>query len=355
MAMSRVGLRVPALDWGSPRLPLGVAGAVLAALLLVTAAAALLGGPAPLRYAGVPQVEGALPQHAIPLPRRLALFGVDDPVAPPPALSGPPADPAAPRLDVDPALVAWRDGIALPQVAADGRRPLDAYARAVPPLAAGRPMIAVLVVDLGLDRERLEQSVLLPGALGLAHTPYAAHLAAWQRHARWHGHEVLLELPLEPLDFPASDLGPWALRPTATPEAQLAGLERVLARSDGYVGLVAAGEGFAAMADRFAPIATALAGRGLGFVELGDDRLAAVAEAAGLAYASAAGPLDAVPEPHAIDAALGRLEGVALRDGLALGYLQPYPLSFDRLWHWSRTLEARGITLVPVSRLLAAR
>jgi uncharacterized protein len=352
--MMGLALIVPQLDWRSPRAPLTVGAIVLSALVATLVGTPLLGVQAPLRYGAVPSVEGGVPQQAVPLLRQLALFGLDSPRAPPPGLVGPPPDPAAPRLDVDPALVEWRGGAALPRIAADGRRALDVYARTVPAGAAERARVAILVVDLGLDGERLEQSVLLPGALGLAHTPYAAHLPAWQLHARWHGHEVLLELPLQAGDLDAADPGPWAIASTALPEMQLVGLERVLARSDGYIGLAASSEAFASMADRFASIAAELAGRGLGFVELGDSRLSAVAGDAGLPYASAMGPLDAILEADAIDAALGRLEDLALRDGLALGYVQAYPLTFDRLWHWSSTLDAKGITLVPVGRVLTA-
>jgi polysaccharide deacetylase 2 family uncharacterized protein YibQ len=353
----RTALRLPAVDWRSPLAPLVVAAALLLGLLALLAGTALIGGEAPPRYDGLPRVEGSVPQQAISMPRQIALFGFDSPADPPPPLEGAPADPLAPPLDVEPALIEWQDGQPLPRIAADGRRPLDVQARAVPPgvAAGGGALVAVVVVDLGLDGQRLEQSVMLPGEIGLAHSPYAAHLAAWQRHARWHGHEVLLELPLQAADYPASDLGPWALRPTATPAMQLAGLERVLGRSEGYVGLAAASESFGAMADRFDPLATALVARGLGFVELGGARLAVAAERAGLAYASALGPLDEVPEPLAIEAALGRLEAAALRDGVALGYVRPYPLTFDRLWRWSQTLEGKGITLVPASLLLRRR
>lgn len=347
-----MGLATPALDWRSPRLPLGVLAVLMASLGLVAVLAGLLGLQAPLRYDAVPEVRGSVPLNAVPAAERAALFGLDSPALPPLPLVGARPDPAGPPLDADPALLEWRDGVGLPRIAADGRRPLDVHARTVPASVAGRARIAVLVVDLGLDAQRLEQSVQLPGAASFAHTPYAAHLPAWQRHARWHGHEVLLELPLQAHDFPASDLGPWALDPLAPAEARLSGLERVLGRSDGYVGLVAASEGFGGMPDRFAPVAEALARRGLGFVELGDDRLAAVAAEAGLDYATAVGPLDALLDAHAIDAALGQLEGRALRDGFALGFVQPYPLSFDRLWQWSRALEAKGISLVPVSALL---
>ncbi len=350
--LTRIATALPPIDWRSPRLPLGLSAVIVIVPLLAFAAATWLGIERPLHYGGVPLVERALPLHTVPVARQVALFGLDSPAAPPSALPGASPDPAAPRLEVDPQLIDWRDGIALPRIAADGRRPLEVYARATPAATAEQAKIALLVVDLGLDGERLGQSVQLPADLGLVHTPYAAHLAAWQRHARGHGHEVFLELPLQAADFPSSDFGPWALRPTTPPATQLAALDRILARSDGYVGLAAASEAFAEMAERFTPLAAALTARGLGFVELGADRLAGAAAAAGLAYASAVGPLDAVAEAAAIDAALGQLEGLALRDGSALGYVQPYPVTFDRLWHWQRTLAGKGIALVPVSHFL---
>ncbi len=355
MFPTRLALARSAIDWQSPRTPAVVIAALGTSLALALGYGWLFDVEAPLRYNALPRIEGSVPAGAIAPLEQIALFGLDMPATLPPPLVGGESAPGAPPLNVDPALVEWRDGVALPQIAADGRAPRRVYARSVPATVAERALIAVVVVDLGLDAERLEQSVMLPDAIGLAHTPYAANLAAWQRHARFSGHEVMLELPLEPADHPISDFGPWALRPTAVPAVQLAQLERVLGRSDAYFGLAAASEAFAPVPEAFAPVAAAIAERGLGLVELGGTRLAEIAAAAGLAYASARGPLDAVPEASAIDAALGRLEGAALRDGLAVGYVQSHPLTFDRLWHWSQSLESKGISLVPVSHLLTAR
>ena len=350
----RLAVPRPSIDWRSPRLPGMVVLALGSALAVALGGGWLFGIEEPLRFDSLPRVEGSVPAEAIGPREQVALFGLDTPAATPPPLVGERVDPAGPPLDADPALIDWRDGSALPRIATDGREARRVYARAVPATVAERALIGIVVVDLGLDAERLAQSVMLPGVIGLAHTPYAAHLADWQRHARFFGHEVMLELPLEPGDHPTSDLGPWALQPTASPELQVARLEQVLARSEAYLGLAAASEAFAPIPEAFAPIAAAIAGRGLGFIELGDDRLAEIAAASGLAYASAMGPIDAVPEAGAIDNALGLLEGAALRDGVAVGYVQSYPLTFDRLWHWSRTLDSKGISLVPVSQLLLA-
>ncbi|MEZ5858239.1 MAG: divergent polysaccharide deacetylase family protein [Geminicoccaceae bacterium] len=345
---------LPAVDWRSPRLPLVVGAAMLGGSLLVASASLLTGHEAPYRHVGLPSVQGPLAEARRPRPP--ALFGLASPAVLPPLSSLPSPDPEAPRLEVDPDLVETIDGLTLPRIAADGRQARMLYARGADPTAvpAASPIeIAILVTDLGLDAERLTQSVALPPAIGLAHTPYAAHLPSWQRHARWHGHEVLLELPLQAADHPTSDFGPWALDPSKPPPELIAGTRRVASRGEAYLGLVAASGAFAAAPERFTPVAAELAARGLALIELGEPLLAATAAANGVAYARASGPLDAVPDAAAIDAALARLEATARRDGRALAYAQPYPLTFDRLWHWAQGLEAKGIRLVPVSRFLA--
>jgi len=326
---------------------------LMAALLVAIAILLFIDLKATVRYSSVPAVEGMVPSVAITKPEQVALFVLDSPVAAPPSLAGERPDIAGPPVDPDPALIEWHDGAALPRIADDGRRPLAVYARPLSAPVADRPMVAIVVTGLGLDSERLVQSTLLPGAVSLVHTPYAANLGPWQRHARWHGHEVMLALGLQAADDRTSDFGPWTLDPLDGEVEQLVGLERILARSEGFIGVAAESGTFGRAPERFAPIAAALAERGLGFVELGDTRLATEATAHGLAYVSATGPLDEVTEPDAIDAALGRLELAALSDGRAVGYVQPYPLTFNRLWHWARTLEEKGIALVPVSHLLA--
>lgn len=327
---------------------------MLGGSLLAASASLLLGHAAPYRYVGLPSVAGPVAESRRPRPPEL--FGLASPAEPPPVSSGRSADPAAPPVDVDPALVETLDGLALPRIGVDGRQARQVYARGTGATAGtGAPPleIAILVTDLGLDAERLTQSVALPPAISLAHTPYAAHLPGWQRHARRHGHEVLLELPLQAADHPTSDFGPWALDPAQPPAELVSGTRRVAGRSEAYLGFVAASGAFTAAPERFTPVAAELAARGLGLIELGEPLLAATAAANGVAYANASGPLDVVPEAAAIDAALARLEATARRDGRALAFAQPFPLTFDRIWHWAQGLEEKGIRLVPVSRFLA--
>jgi hypothetical protein len=214
------------------------------------------------------------------------------------------------------------------------------------------PRVAIVVVGLGLAEASTRASIELPAAVGLAFSPYGADAIEWQRKARQAGHEILVELPLEPLDSARSDAGPRALTVDGEPSAKLEGLEWVLGRSVAPSGLVAAPGRFATQTEAFAPVAQMLADRRLGLIELGSEHLANVASAVGMAHASAVGPLDRELLPEAIDAALGSLEGAARHTGQAVAFAHPYPVTLARIAAWAESLGDRGLALVPPSRAL---
>lgn len=238
----------------------------------------------------------------------------------------------------------------LPKVGRDGRRPFFAYARPFD-LRDSRPKIAILIVGLGLREAVTDQAQALPANVSLQFSPYAPRLERDVARARAAGHEVLLDLPMEPLDFPHSDPGPHTLLAEAPPGENLDRLMWVLSRTSGYVGL--AGEsGRFGRSDEAAPMLESLAARGLALVEIGQSALRPEARAAGLPYASTALLLDREPSPDAIEDGLAALEAAALEHGSALGVLQPYPISLDSLRVWADTLADKGLALAPVSALL---
>ena len=98
-------------------------------------------------------------------------------------------------------------GAPLPIIAADGRTAADAYARPFTP--NGRPKVSVVIGGLGLNAQTTRAAIeTLPGEITLSFAPYAEGLQGWIDLARAHGHEVLLETPMEPADYPANDPGP---------------------------------------------------------------------------------------------------------------------------------------------------
>jgi polysaccharide deacetylase 2 family uncharacterized protein YibQ len=116
-------------------------------------------------------------------------------------------------LVADPALIERTEEGPLPRIADDGRMPMQAYA---PPASAamGKKKIAIVITGLGISARATAAALkILPPGVTLAFAPYAGDVQRWVSEARKRGHEVLLEVPMEPYDFPDSDPGPHTLRP----------------------------------------------------------------------------------------------------------------------------------------------
>ena len=104
----------------------------------------------------------------------------------------------------------------LPMIAPDGRVPAQAYARPFRP--NGKPRVALIVGGLGLNAVTTRAAIeRLPPEVTLSFVPYADNLQSWIDQARAQGHEVMLEMPMEPTGYPDNDPGPIRCWPTAAP------------------------------------------------------------------------------------------------------------------------------------------
>ncbi len=128
----------------------------------------------------------------------------------------------------------------LPKQGPDGLRAADVYARPVTSQQRNAPVrIAIVVGGLGINNVITQEAVQrLNPSISLAFAPYGADLERQVARAREDGHEVLLQAPMEPFDYPDNDPGPHTLA-VALPEAQVADrLQWLMARFPGYVGVV---------------------------------------------------------------------------------------------------------------------
>src|SRR6185312_495588 len=166
-------------------------------------------------------------------------------------------------LLADPALVENTKQGPLPRIADDGRKPMTAYAAAAPANAKFR--IAIVVNGLGLSALATKAALDgLPSGVTVSFAPYAGDVATWVSDARSRGHEVLLEVPMEPLDFPDSDPGPHTLRAGQEEEANIQRLTWALTRFTGYAGVTnLLGQRFLSDSQALAPMLTYLNRRGL--------------------------------------------------------------------------------------------
>ena len=273
------------------------------------------------------------------------------PPPPPPAGAGilPPAP--------DPGLIEQTSVGPLPRIGDDGRLPWQVYARPFDNRDT-RPRIAIIMSGLGLSGAATQAAIQgLPGGVSLAFQPFADDLQQWIRLARAAGHEVFLNLPMEPVDFPASDPGPRALFVAYAPEENIERLEWALSRVSGYVGLLNhMGSRFTTSREAMLPIMTTLEQRGLAFV---DARVSARSVATVLATEQNVPRaindrfLDARGVSRAtLDARLAELESIAGEVGVSVGIGQAFPVTIERIREWAATLNGKGIVLAPVSAVL---
>jgi polysaccharide deacetylase 2 family uncharacterized protein YibQ len=264
------------------------------------------------------------------------------------------AKPVAGALPMAPiaGLYAPGPGGPLPIIATDGRTPFDAYKR--PFVGNGRPKIAIVIGGLGLNARATRQAIeTLPPEVTLSFAPYAEGLQGWIDEARAHGHEVLLETPMEPLDYPDNDPGPYTLMADGSPPEIVKKLEWVLSRATGYFGLTNyLGSRFLTSPGAYQAFASAAAGRGLGFI---DDGSGAKLPSGALPRASAERVIDDQLSQGAIDQQLLALESGAMQRGQALGAGFAYPVTLDKVAKWAASVGDRGFQLAPASAMAVRR
>jgi hypothetical protein len=264
--------------------------------------------------------------------------------------------PAASKAPVDQKLLEPSRHGAIPQIAPDGTRPSAAYAlpRQLPPNRKDSPRIAIVVGGVGISASGTADAFSkLPAAVTFALTPYGADLDKLAEHARAESHEVLLQVPMEPFDYPDNDPGPQTLLSSLTSDQNIDRLHWLMSRFQGYVGIANyMGGRFTASELALAPVLRETAKRGLIYVDDGSSPRSVAGQIAGshnLPFAKTDLVLDAVPTPAGIDQALARLEMTARDNGSAVGIVNAQPATIARIAEWAKKVEGRGFVLVPIT------
>jgi polysaccharide deacetylase 2 family uncharacterized protein YibQ len=218
--------------------------------------------------------------------------------------------------------------------------------------------IALIIDDVGYRLDEGQRAVNLPGAVAVAVLPYATHSALLAREADAVGKEVVLHLPMQPLDT-SVDPGPGALgivqsrsEVAAVLAADLAVVPFARAVSN-HMGslLTQQQEQMGWLMDELHERNT------LFFVDS-----YTTPESVGLTVAREHGVpalrrdvfLDNDPAPAAIEAQWQRLLTLARSRGVAIGIGHPHASTLALLEQELPRLAADGLTLVPLSALLPA-
>jgi polysaccharide deacetylase 2 family uncharacterized protein YibQ len=214
-----------------------------------------------------------------------------------------------------------------------------------------------VVGGLGLSQTGTQNAIdALPPDVTLAFAPYGSSLERWVSKARAGGHEVILQIPLEPLDYPAVDPGEHTLLASGG-AANRQDLHWTLGRMTSYAGVMNhMGARFLQDERALVPFLGEIGERGLYYLDDGStpQSLAGkVGEALKVPVVTADLTIDRDRSPAAIASALDSLESIARERGLAVGVASAFPSSVEAIARWTTAAEARGIIVIPASAAAA--
>ncbi len=243
----------------------------------------------------------------------------------------------------------------LPVAGRDGTLAWKYYGRPYTPPKVARPMVAILVTNLGLSRPLTEEVLKLPHTMTLSFSPYASDSKNWAKKARGEGFESLIDLPMEPVDFPISDPGRYGLLSTLEPAEMVVRLHWALSRYPGYVGAMATlNEKLTSNLTVMRAVLTELTARGVLFVYKktpANVELASLIKTQNIIALGADAVIDEDLNPAMIRAQLNALEELARKQGYAIGIAHSYPSTARVLSIWNEDLQGKDIDIVPVSAI----
>ena len=242
----------------------------------------------------------------------------------------------------------------LPIRAEDGRRAVDVYAR--PWSGARGTRIAIVVGGLGLSQTGTQHAIrTLPEEITLAFAASGNSLQRWLQEARRSGHEVVLQVPFEPFNYPQTDPGPHTLVVEDGTKQNLEDLHWAMARITNYTGIMNfMGGRFLADPDATEPIMRDLARRGVLFLDDGTSARSVtgpLASAVGVPHAAADMVVDVSTDHGDILKRLDDVERIARRNGSAIAVASAFDTSVNAIAAWANEAKARGIEIVAVSAL----
>jgi polysaccharide deacetylase 2 family uncharacterized protein YibQ len=266
------------------------------------------------------------------------------------------AVPQDPRARIDGRLLESSRHGKIPRIAPDGTRPSEVYAKPAKIVSKrpDAPRVVIVLGGLGVSTAATDDAIAkLPGAVTFAFAPYGPEIDRAATRARADGHEILLQLPMEPFEYPDNDPGPQTMLMSLPADQNIDRLHWLMSRFQGYVGVVNfMGARFTSSEPALSPVLREIGKRGLIYLDDGTSprSLASqITNANNLPFAKTDIVIDSVPTPAAIERALTRLEALARERGLAVGMATASPAAIDRIAQWAKGLDQRGVSLVPIT------
>jgi len=219
------------------------------------------------------------------------------------------------------------------------------------------PGIALIIDDLGHQRELGMRAVNLPGPVACAFLPYGPYTKALASQAHAHRKETMLHLPMQAVDNGNKRVEEGTLTLDMTEQQFMDALAHELAAVPYISGLNNhKGSLMTRHPGSMAWLMQAIKRRGdLFFIDSRTTRETVASQLAfeyGVPNSSRNVFLDNDPDPEAVRAQFRKLIAIAKRDGSALGIGHPLTGTLNVLTEELENLQRHGVRLLPVSRLI---
>lgn len=219
----------------------------------------------------------------------------------------------------------------------------------------GKPKIAIVIDDVGMNLKQSMAAIALDPAVTLAFLPYAESVKELAAKAKANGNEIIIHTPMEAMSSTVP-LGSMALRSDMESKAFAAEFNKISNSFEGYVGINNhMGSKLTQDKVAMAQLMGELKNRNLFFLDSKTIATSVAAESAskaGVPFAVRDVFLDHEETPEFTANALAKLERIARESGQAIAIGHPKEITMAALQAWIPTLEAKGFELVPVSALL---
>ncbi|MBL6957718.1 MAG: divergent polysaccharide deacetylase family protein [Rhodospirillales bacterium] len=218
-----------------------------------------------------------------------------------------------------------------------------------------RPVIVLVIDDMGVDQKRSAKIIALKGPLTLSFLTYARDLARQTAAARKAGHELMLHVSMEP-QSKSVDPGPNVLLVGLDSAELRRRLVWGLDRFQGFVGINNhMGSKFTGNADGMQVVMDVLKERRLFFLDSrtsGRTVGAKLARLAGVPVVERNIFLDNVNDEAAVLARLAETERLARRQGVAIAIGHPRDGTLKALGKWLPQVDSKGFRLLPITAVI---
>lgn len=216
-----------------------------------------------------------------------------------------------------------------------------------------KPMIAVVVTDLGLQESVSNQVLNIHKPISYGISPYGTHYRRLIDYALKQGHEMYVSVPFHPANYPVDNAGVMALLSHLKPDAVQNRIDWLLSRVEPIQGVYSSGdEQFTNDSDRFQLFANAISKHKLLWLHVNYDKKSPLRKAEIAAHTPLVQGdifLDEALTPERLEKQFSEAKKKAQENGHMVLMLKPFPLSIQMLEKQIAVWEGEGVQLVPLS------